>query len=579
MDMKNFCVTIALVWLCVAPLFGASWQQVDSLLNRFERQRGGEKVATAKALFRLMTDEGVIDEQPREALMAVEDSVKLWVYYGAGELALDAQQYQQGIRYTEMALTLCPEGSPQRLMRSDCLALLAIHHFRLSQYEEALIAARGALALDRITQDKSRISSSLNTLAGICLAARQPKEGEPYILEAIGYSTQAGDSSRLAIQEGMASEIYMALERAEEALHHAQRAYAINHAQGLEGKAAIRLCQIASAQRALGQSTEAEASLLQAIPLLERSGNRQSLAIANNQLGYLLLDRGDSAAAALCFRQALAIFTEHGDLYNECQSHWGLSQALKEASPTEASDHLSRYAALKDTLYQRGMASELNHYNAAYKNSQLEAMHTAERQQKHLYLICAMVFLLLLVAVAVALYLTRRHRRALQRHVEELLGQLKRFSAEAEPSVMAESDAEPSAAKRVSESTVASAATEVSAASDEAKLGQSTFLQQVTEAMMLQISDGEVDLQQLASQFFITRPQLNRKIKALTGLSTTSYITSLRVAKAKELMRNSPSLSIADVAMQCGISDVSYFISIFKKATGQTPGQWRMTGE
>ena len=563
MYMKIFSVIIGLVWLCSAPLFGASWQQVDSLLNRFERQRGGEKVATAKALFQLMTDVGVIDEQPREALMTSEDSVKLWVYYGAGELALDAQQYQQGILYTERALTLCPEGSTQRLMRSDCLALLAIHRFRLSQYVEALIAARGALALDRITQDKSRISSSLNTLAGICLAARQPKEGEPYILESIGYSTQAGDSSRLAIQEGMASEIYMALGQAEKALHHAQRAYAINQAQGREGKAAIRLCQIASAQRALGRSNEAEASLLQAIPLLERSGNRQSLAIANNQLGYLLLDRGDSAEAANCFYQALAIFTTHGDLYNECQSHWGLSQALKEVSPADASDHLSRYAALKDTLYQRGMASELNHFNAVYKNSQLEAMHTAERQQKLLYLICAIVLLLLLVVVIVALYLTKRHRRALQHHVEELMEQLKLSSAEAATAENGLSHDE----ERLNQGELHTRSSE-----------ENRFLQQVTAEMMQQISAGEVDLQQLASKLCITRPQLNRKIKALTGLNTTSYITSLRVVKAKELLQTSPQLSVADVAMQCGISDVSYFIALFKKATGQTPKQWRMTG-
>lgn len=567
--MKRFGFVLEFGLLCCCmPLLAqqteSTARQADSLLTAFEQQTGEVQQTSAIAFLRLMADEGLLEEMPDEAVTSDADSLKLWVYYWAGEYALDNQQYRQGICYANKALPLCPEAY-QPMLRSDCLSLLAIHHFRLSEYEQALKHARQALEIDRKLGDKSRISSSLNTLAGICLASRQPKEGEPYILEAIHYSSMAGDSARIAIQEGMASEIYHALGREEEALQHAERAYAINTALGMEGKAAIRLAQMASAQMALGRTAEAEASIRRAIPMLQTAGNRQSLAICYNQLGSLLLTKGEDEAAATCFRQALEIFIAHGDLYNQCQSHHGLSKALKSTSPTEASEHLSRYAELKDTLYQRGMASELNRYNAAYKNEQLETMHARERLHKQWILGCALLLLLLLIGVVVALQLVRRHRRRLQQHVEQLLEQLNSPTSAYTPPA---SQTAPSSSSQPS----------VKEGEERAE-HESLFLQQVTQQIMEQIGKQEVNLQELSAHFCITRPQLNRKLKLLTGMNTTAYITSLRIVRAKELLKNSPDMSIADVAIQCGIADVSYFIALFKKATGQTPKQWRLSGQ
>ena len=50
------------------------------------------------------------------------------------------------------------------------------------------------------------------------------------------------------------------------------------------------------------------------------------------------------------------------------------------------------------------------------------------------------------------------------------------------------------------------------------------------------------------------------------------FITSLRISRAKQLLAEGK--SIKEVAALVGYSDVFYFMRIFKKVTGITPGQF-----
>lgn len=94
---------------------------------------------------------------------------------------------------------------------SDCLSVAAIAHFRLGAYEESIKYAIQTLQIDRRLGDKSRISSSLNTIAGIYLAARLPQKAQNYITEALKISREIKDTARIAIQSGMAAEILHAI--------------------------------------------------------------------------------------------------------------------------------------------------------------------------------------------------------------------------------------------------------------------------------------------------------------------------------------------------------------------------------
>lgn len=102
----------------------------------------------------------------------------------------------------------------------------------------------------------------------------------------------------------------------------------------------------------------------------------------------------------------------------------------------------------------------------------------------------------------------------------------------------------------------------------------SKFVLDFTDAVNKCIMTGDVDYNQIASELCVTRTQLNRKIKAITGLTTTEYINQIRIALAKKLL-DKEDLLIGDIAQRCGVDDVAYFSSLFKKATGYTPSGWR----
>ena len=100
------------------------------------------------------------------------------------------------------------------------------------------------------------------------------------------------------------------------------------------------------------------------------------------------------------------------------------------------------------------------------------------------------------------------------------------------------------------------------------------FIEKLSSVIHDHISKGKLDYDELASAFFVGKTQLNRKIKAVTGYTTTEYILQIRVSMAKQLLVKTD-FSIGEIASRVGIDDVAYFSSIFRKATGKTPTAYR----
>ena len=85
---------------------------------------------------------------------------------------------------------------------------------------------------------------------------------------------------------------------------------------------------------------------------------------------------------------------------------------------------------------------------------------------------------------------------------------------------------------------------------------------------------GTLDYDFIASEMCLTRSHMNRKLKAITGMTSTEYIKTMRISLAKALI-DTTDMKIEAIAMRCGVDDVAYFSSLFRKATGMTPTAWR----
>ncbi|RLQ23133.1 helix-turn-helix domain-containing protein [Seongchinamella sediminis] len=85
---------------------------------------------------------------------------------------------------------------------------------------------------------------------------------------------------------------------------------------------------------------------------------------------------------------------------------------------------------------------------------------------------------------------------------------------------------------------------------------------------------GRPTVQAAASELGISARTLNRRFRQATGLSPQAWLQRLRVQQARELLRHS-NLSLAEVAWQVGLQDVSHFGKLFREQVGMTPGAYR----
>ncbi len=107
-------------------------------------------------------------------------------------------------------------------------------------------------------------------------------------------------------------------------------------------------------------------------------------------------------------------------------------------------------------------------------------------------------------------------------------------------------------------------------------LKEAAFLENVFEAITRNISNPGFDTDGLCREMGLSRAQLYRKIKGLTGFSTANYIRHIRLHRAAEMLISS-TLSIGEIAQAVGFNELSYLSSSFIEEFKVTPTEWRKT--
>ena len=86
--------------------------------------------------------------------------------------------------------------------------------------------------------------------------------------------------------------------------------------------------------------------------------------------------------------------------------------------------------------------------------------------------------------------------------------------------------------------------------------------------------DRDVKLQEISDQFYISREYISRKFKQEFDVNISEYLVTIRMKKAKSLLKNSQ-LKIYEIAGMIGYQDDKYFRKVFKKIVGVTPNEYR----
>ena len=98
------------------------------------------------------------------------------------------------------------------------------------------------------------------------------------------------------------------------------------------------------------------------------------------------------------------------------------------------------------------------------------------------------------------------------------------------------------------------------------------FIQKTLHFISDNISDPQLSVEVLSSKVFLSRSQLYRKIKTLTGVSVNEFIRNVRLEKAKTLIEQGDN-NINEISYKVGFTSPSYFTKCYKVKYGHLPTQ------
>lgn len=84
----------------------------------------------------------------------------------------------------------------------------------------------------------------------------------------------------------------------------------------------------------------------------------------------------------------------------------------------------------------------------------------------------------------------------------------------------------------------------------------------------------DISLNTVADFVYLNRDYLSRQFKKEVGVNFSEYLTSLRMKRAKHLLETT-NIRISDVALSVGMSNMSYFSTVFHRSFGCTPHEAR----
>ncbi|MCF0243300.1 MAG: substrate-binding domain-containing protein [Bacteroidaceae bacterium] len=98
------------------------------------------------------------------------------------------------------------------------------------------------------------------------------------------------------------------------------------------------------------------------------------------------------------------------------------------------------------------------------------------------------------------------------------------------------------------------------------------LLNRISEIINKHISDPDFSINDIADELCLSRVQLYRRIKAMSGANLTELIRNARLERARDILANATTTkSISEVAYEVGFSSPSYFTKCFKDYFGISP--------
>ena len=107
----------------------------------------------------------------------------------------------------------------------------------------------------------------------------------------------------------------------------------------------------------------------------------------------------------------------------------------------------------------------------------------------------------------------------------------------------------------------------------ELKGNDAALMEKIMNAVNRRIDDSDFNVEALASEVGLSRVQLHRRMKELTGIPVGDFIRNLRLQQAARLLAAGDT-TVSQVTYAVGFSNPTHFSTAFKKHFGVTPSEY-----
>jgi AraC-like DNA-binding protein len=294
-----------------------------------------------------------------------------------------------------------------------------------------------------------------------------------------------------------------------------------------------------------------------ALEASKKSDNRRTEALVSGNIGNTLLSQKKYAEAEKFLTNAIAVSKELGDKNNLSANYMEMMQLKNETGKfMEAHQYMAAYYELKDSILNIERVKQIAALEIQYETQKKEhAIELLERDQKIKQLwtniLIATCIVLALTSTAVYClqrYRTLKNRQILNLEIDQLTSQHHELSEKYRNALISKDE------KSVD------------------SLDQ-RLLKKAIEVIEHNMSDPLFSVEKMGKEMGMSRTNLHRKIKELTGFAPSELIRNIRLRKAATLLLSEWN-SVSQISAVVGFEDHSYFSKSFKKQFGVPPSEY-----
>lgn len=411
---------LCLILFLSATLFctqAATFEQIDSLCQIYEKSHGATRLATGQKLMGLLQGEEVFfNDAPTISAKQPQGLNDLYICFAAERFYTTNAYYKEALAIIEKTL---PEASKLKTDDIYCTLLCdkAYCLYKTSDYQQSISVGQQARQQCKQKGNTLQLSRAYLYLSLVNYALQNHEEAIQLVEKAISTNRKLGNNVQMHNVLGVACELYTGARQLDKAIDYGQQAVEEARRINFQPGVANHLTQLSYAYNRKGEFKRGLDMANEAISLVQKEDpiDRNQLAISLEFKSWNLLDLHRNEEAVAVIREAIRLEQEVGNTHAVWNNYRTLCEALEPINPQEALNVLKRYMAMSDSIHNQQLKELMSEANAAFHNEELTAENQASHRRNRLILWSALGVLVVLSAViASLLYAYRKNRTTSQ---------------------------------------------------------------------------------------------------------------------------------------------------------------------